>query len=257
MGPLVLLGATIVFAAGVFGAAVFKTFRENAAASHRGALIDAASQTDDDEKGFLDHGAELEQAVAELNIAMPMLGQTIKRIGKRASSEAAKNTALIKRGASFADRRSRVMKAARAFERQCDELEPRIRRLEKASGLLKESFPSLVAHISDRAVLEEVDRNANVLLNAIPFAEQSTASFRDSLQGLRKQNIQLHLNRSVVRMRWLVERSLAAITETKRTCEGVIHSVKEKCANKPVLSDSAIELVAKHNDVLDRPKARR
>ena len=238
-GPLALIGAAVVFAAVTFGFAILRAVRQIAETEKRTAIIEATAQIPDEEKGWLDYGAGIEQAIAELTISSGHLTKFMNEVGRKSD----RHTRRLSKAQdyTFVRKRRLAMDAALDFDRSSDWLEPNIARLEKAGQLLAESFVGFVGIAPDPSAFHQLRYGAQQLMSGIPKASASVVQFTHTLQGLRDNRIQQHFSRSIMRMRGLIDRVHKTFGMTLSTCETVIGMVNARIGDDQQNASSVLD----------------
>ena len=231
LGPLVFVGAVLIFAGSMVAIGMARALRESTAIRSRMAVVSATSNIPDEQKGILDFGAGIDGAIKEFNATVNLLGKDIVRIGTIANKQARQFRATT--NSSFAKKRQRAIKLARIFNSHSEHMEERIVRLEQCGSLIDESFPGLVNLVAEHEVLIILRKGAKDISGGIPDAVNGTSALKESMINLRKMRVQQTLNESLTRLIALIDRIILRLNKTKNTCDDVIHIVTRK-ANKTV-----------------------
>jgi hypothetical protein len=234
-GPWVFLGTVVLFALVAVTVALIQAVRMTQAAHQRTVVMSETAQIPIEEKGLLDFGAGVEEALAEHHIVLPALTNDMKRFATIAEDAGQRVQKIA--SSSFVRKRAVTIKISRRFDVRADGMERRVTRLEAATNVLAESFVGLLELTDDPDALREHHRNASQMVKVVPVALAGTEKFRDSLENVRRQRIQQHLSLAIARTRGIVVRIEAALVITSTTCEKVITIADAKLAQaKPPVS---------------------
>jgi len=176
------------------------------------------------EKGMLDFGAGIEEALNEFNASMVLLGKDVAALGRLVAT----HTGKISAASSFTQKRDRAIRLAGLLERRPESMEPRIMRMESSTDLLSESFVGFVEINNEETVLRSMKGSAAGLGKNIPVALNGTAQFHVSLQTLQAQRIQQHLTAVAGGLEQRIGRMKSSFETIQLACSAVLHEVTSK-----------------------------
>lgn len=204
--------------------------RKSREVKRRTQIISSVSQIPDSEKGMLDYGAGIEEAIHDCNIVCRLIAADMKSIGRIST----RHTNRIKNANTLTNKRRRTIRAAKDFDRQSLAMEPRVVRLKNSTNLLIESFVGFVELNNEREVLTVMKENARKLLVSAPSAISGTESFHVVVVGLKKQRLQEHLSQSLDKIDKTLGRIIVSMKQIEKTCHEVIVVADRKLEPKGV-----------------------
>ena len=207
----------------MFGLTIFE-LRKSRSAERRDEVIETVTEIPDEEKGILDFGAGIEEAIKEQRITLLRLTANLKKL-KRTVARHARWLGTAK---SFNIKRQRAVRAAQAIDRVSMSIDPDIVRLEKSASLLQESFVGFVELNNDREVLDLFRKPTLILLDSAPDAISSMKTFQSTLETLQAKRAQQTLNEVVSRLGERVKRIINSLEIVRFTCERAVTSIDEK-----------------------------
>ena len=207
----------------MFGLTIFE-LRRSRSVERRDEVIETVTEIPDEEKGILDFGAGIEEAIKEQRITLSLLTANLKKLRRTVD----RHTRGLRTAKSFNVKRQRAVRAAQAIDRVSMSIDPDIVRLEKSASLLQESFVGFVELNNDLEVLDLFRKQTLILLDSAPDAISSMKTFQSTLETLQAQRAQQTLNEVVSRLGERVKRIINSLEIVKLTCERAVTSIDEK-----------------------------
>ena len=202
--------------------------RRSRSVERRDEVIETVTKIPDEEKGILDFGAGIEEAIKEQRITFLLLTADLKKLTRTVR----RHTRRLSTAKSFNIQRQRAVRAARAIDRVSMSIDPGIVRLEKSASLLRESFVGFVELNNDLnndlEVLDFFRKLTLILLDSAPDTISSMKTFQSTLETLQAQRVQQTLNEVLSCLGERVKRIINSLEIVKLTCEKVVTSIDEK-----------------------------
>ena len=217
MPPFSAYWITVPLGLSMFASILYEV-RKSRQVQRRTQVIAVVSQIPDSEKGMLDFGAGIDEAIHEYNSVMRLLTADVNALGR----VAVRHRARLEKARSFTDQRRRAMRLAEALDRRSSAMEPRILRLEKSTNLLSESFVGFVELNDERDVLTAMRDNAVMLLETAPDAIANTQNFRAVIVTLKDKRIQQHLSQSLATLDKMIGQIATSVEGVRVTCDEVV-----------------------------------
>ena len=183
------------------------------------------------EKGLLDFGAGIEQALIEYTMVLTLLNGDVRRLGRIAEA----NVRRLESAKSLSVKRHLTERVAKKMDRVSETMEPRIVRLETSTNLLQESFVGFVEVCEEEEVLKTLGDTVPLLMENIPAAIGGMTGFRKSIRVIQKNRINQQLTDVLARLEGRVDRILGSLQTIVQTCEKVISVIDWKTGATDVI----------------------
>ena len=186
--------------------------------------VEVAASIPREEKGLLDFGAGIEEAIVDHATVLEVLNGDVRRLGQIAS----KSSRRIQSSESLTARKRRTERVAKKIDKTSMAMEPRIVRLENTASLLLESLVGFVELCDEAETLVLFRSNAVVLRENVPEAIAGMTSFQTTLVELQEARISWALNQALARLATRVARILGALETVLRACDDAMAVIDAK-----------------------------
>ena len=177
-----------------------------------------------EEKGLLDFGAGIEEAIIEHATVLNLLNSDVRRLGRIAN----RNVRRVQSATSLTKKKRRTERVAKKIDGTSTAMEPRIVRLEHSANLLHENLTGFVELCDEPEVLKLFYDNTVALRENVPEAIAGMTTFHITTIGLRKDRINRALSEVFVGLEGRVERILRALKTVLRACDDTMVVIDRK-----------------------------
>ena len=186
--------------------------------------IESAAAIPREEKGLLDFGAGIEEAIVDHATVLTLLNGDVRRLGRIAG----RNIHRVQSAKSLTIKKRRTERVAKKIDRTSTAMEPRIVRLENTANLFHESFVGFVEICDEADTLVLSRSNAVALRENVPEAIAGMTSFQTTIAGLQEDRVSYALNQVLARLEGRVERILRALRTVLRACDDTMTIIDRK-----------------------------
>lgn len=190
-----------------------------------------------DEKGFLDHITEGEEAASDLTEVVTWIGAETEKIGAKINKHTASLDRLISKTAKASEYQRVTLLTASDMNMFSRRIEDALPRFEQSIRLLDESYSALVSFANPKSTVD-VEQISSLrgsladMLREVLTVKISVMGFRDSTLSIRDKRITKELSKAATRQAASLEGVISNIEEVESFALKVTFLIDERFATK-------------------------